>query len=353
MPLRTLVILLCITLVNTILVFSLFWYRSDIRDTTYNFKRTFYADRISPIERIATLKFNSYFIAGASEEKIFLGNSTSLRSILAVDIVSLDTQHFRITIKNFDKYLKGSYKTVIDPPFFYIMDGTQPVTFRGSTDAWNVEIQYNQSEFYTLALPISPNSFVMRSVSKASGTNVLSKEMHDPYTFASHGELLETQIDGLFCTDGMLLFNKPLNRIIYLYYYRNQFLVMDTSLNLQYRGRTIDPVDTARLSVARIRSDHSSVLATPPLLVNRVSCTYKEWLFVNSNLRAINDDKVWFKEGSVIDVYSLKNGTYSFSFYLPGYKGHKASNFRVFHHSLIALYNKYLVKFKLNEEHFQ
>jgi len=61
---------------------------------------------------------------------------------------------------------------------------------------------------------------------------------------------------------------------------------------------------------------------------------------LRSRLKADNEYELDFNENSIIDIYSLKNGDYKGSFYIPAYKGEKALQFQVIGHQLYALHGK-------------
>jgi hypothetical protein len=123
---------------------------------------------------------------------------------------------------------------------------------------------------------------------------------------------------------------------------------MDTNLNLQYRGKTIDTVSKAKIKVARVSSDNSLTMAAPPLTVNANSCVSHNWLFVHSNLQAKNENAEMFNAASVIDVYNLNNGVYKCSFYIPDYGNKKIRDFWVSGNNLFALNDHYLTTYSLN-----
>jgi len=171
------------------------------------------------------------------------------------------------------------------------------------------------------------------------------------YTVRAY-DLLEKQIDGLFCTDGMLHYDRATSQMIYVYFYRNQFLCMDTSMNLLFRGNTIDTIGHARIKVARIESENSITLAGPPAIVNRRSYACQNRLFVNSSLMGKNEDPDEFNSNSVIDVYDLgKEGKYIMSFYLPDYQGYKMKMFAASRNEFIAIHGRYLIRYNLDEDY--
>jgi hypothetical protein len=162
--------------------------------------------------------------------------------------------------------------------------------------------------------------------------------------------LLQKQIDGVFCTDGTLTYSPEVGRLIYTYYYRNQFIVYDTNLNLDYRGHTIDTFSRAQIKVGYISSEKSKKLLDKKV-VNVQSVASGNYLFVQSNLLAKNDASDWLLNNTIIDVYDLKKNMYKFSFTLANYAGAHVRDFIVFDGNLFALYDHYLVKYDLQSDY--
>jgi hypothetical protein len=301
-------------------------------------------------DRAIDVQYNSYYIAGATPMHFYLASFTAPLHLLSLNTVSADTQHVRITMKD-DLQRFRSIRVKVDSPFFYITDGVRPALLKGHVGPWHASRYMYDSAYFTEAVPLGPASFVIRSVSRIKG-NFLSKQTNTYPHLRPDTTLLVKQVDGLFCTDGMMHFNRDLNMLVYLYHYRNQFICMDTSLNLRYRGNTIDTVSRAQIKVASIRSDHSVTLAAPPLMVNKKSATSGNYLFVNSALQAKNETAESFNNASVIDVYDLRDGLYRFSFYLFDFNKEKPREFRVAGDRLVALYNHYAVVYRLEEKYF-
>ncbi|MDP4128910.1 MAG: hypothetical protein Q8918_01050 [Bacteroidota bacterium] len=160
--------------------------------------------------------------------------------------------------------------------------------------------------------------------------------------------LLQKQIDGIFDTDGMLHFDQSLNQLVYVYFYRNQYIVMDTNLRVQCRGKTLDSNSKAKISVTYIPSDDETTMSMPPFSVNKLSAVDEDYLFIQSALMAVNEDKNAFRNNSAMDVYNLKKQLYEFSFYLPSTANNKMQSFKVSHQKLIALHGPYLEVYQIN-----
>ncbi|UGU15400.1 hypothetical protein LS482_17170 [Sinomicrobium kalidii] len=297
------------------------------------------------------IKYNSYYIAGMDHHNIYLGNTTAPLHLLKMNMTSKDTSHIRLHLDETDSIPIRQAKVTVNPPYFYITDGTVPVIYKGKTLNWSARADYTGNTYFTKITPLTSRTFAIRSVTPER-EYILGKLSTHPIDTTFIPGLLEKQVDGLFCTDGMLHYDQQTQRLVYLYHYRNQFMVTDTSLHLLYRGHTIDTITSAQIKVTRVPSENTVTLAAPPLVVNAKSALDNNWLFVHSKLRAKNEDRESFEKMTVIDVYDLTDGKYRFSFYLPVYQDKKAKSFKVFAHKLVALYGHSLVIYDLNPEYF-
>lgn len=298
------------------------------------------------------IRFNSYYIAGGASKQIYLGNFTAPLRLLITDYELSDTLPMELDIEDWNKLKLFRLQVAVDSPHFYIMDGIAPIILQGQVGRWRASRHMEHCIYFTTPVPISSSSFILTTMSDQTKENILAKQTKSPPYIKFVPNLLEKQVDGLFCTDGMLHYNPDLAKLVYVYYYRNQFICTDTSLNLLYRGNTIDTTTHAKIKIAEIKSNNSRTLANPPFLVNKKSCTSGNWLFVNSNLLSKNENRDAFERSSVIDVYDLRDGSYKLSFYIPDHLGYKLSNFKVFNNILFALQDHFLLTYRLNPEYF-
>ncbi|SEM22257.1 hypothetical protein SAMN05216436_102278 [bacterium A37T11] len=160
---------------------------------------------------------------------------------------------------------------------------------------------------------IGPASFLV--VSRVKGKNMLGKFVLPDRVYFVSG-LLRGQQDDFFTTLGSLLVDPMHNKVVYVYLYRNEFMVLDTGLNLQYRARTIDTISQAKIKTA-VLDKNTLTLASPPLMVNEQGVLQWPYLYIHSCILAANEDPDVFDRHRVIDVYDLNDrGRYCFSFYL-------------------------------------
>jgi hypothetical protein len=340
----------CFT-VSIAIVISLVGLSDIMKDNRNSFLRLFPSHPI--IEAGAfDLKLNSYYIAGGTAHRIYLGNNSRPLHLLSLSTSLTDSQHVKLNVRGILDEKFWAVRVHVDSPDFYLTDGAVPRIFMGTTDTWKAGRYTYDSEYFLDLVPIGSGTFAIKSLSKVSNESILGKITPDSPHFQFNDRLLEKQVDGVFCTDGMMQYDKQLSRLIYLYRYRNEFLVVDTNLNLSLKGNTIDTTRKAKLSVARVASTGATTFSSPPLIVNRGSAVSDKWLFVNSALLASNEHRDVFKEASVIDVYDLLAGDYQFSFYIFHFNGEILKEFQVYGNSLVALFDTHLQVYNLNPAYF-
>lgn len=282
------------------------------------------------------LGFNSYYIAGVTNEHIYLGNITAPFRMVVVNLTLTDTQHVKLNIKGIDRPSVYKHSFVrLEPPYFYLADGETPALYRGEIGEWTAEKFLPHDTYFTQLVPISKSSFVIRTNLSSTMDNVLGKLQKDTPYVRLEPQLIERQIDGVFCTDGVLNYNSDLGKTIYTYHYRNEFIVCDTNLNLEYRGHTIDTFSRAQIKVGHIKSSNKRVL-TYRKYVNKGSAASGNYFFINSNVLAKNDVRNALPSTSIIDVYNLLDGTYRFSFIIRNYDDETLiREFRVFQNRIL------------------
>jgi hypothetical protein len=246
-----------------------------------------------------------------------------------------------ITGRDTVKFYPGTFVRTYERKF-YVCDGVKPLLVSGSLDDGKMSM-VEQVPYFSEVLP-HLNYYILKlfnrdmknSLLKLTKSNVTSS-----YTFEDQGE-------GIFSSDGVLTESPDGLRLFYIYYYRNQFICLDSNLKLIYKGKTIDTISHAQIKVGTINSLHEKTLASPPIFVNKRSSANNEYLFVHSALIADNEIKETMKGINPIDIYRIKDGKYIFSIYLADFSNEKLQDFRVCEHTLIALYDDYLYFEHLN-----
>ncbi|WP_330444579.1 hypothetical protein Q4Q34_03760 [Flavivirga abyssicola] len=239
------------------------------------------------------------------------------------------------------------------PPYFFLTDGTIPYILRGNTKDWKAHSMLDDPLYFTNAQPIDSVTLAIRAISNKTNEFVLGTiKLEDSATMRLSHELLQKQVDGLFDVDGMLQYNQQRKQMVYTYRYRNQYIVANDSLQLQFLGKTIDTISQAQIQVGTIASKNKHKMAAPALTVNRNSATSGDYLFINSRRLGQSESLVLWEQSSLIDVYNMEKDRYEFSFYVEDIDENKLKSFFVLHDKFIGLIGNHMVTYQLGD-HFK
>jgi hypothetical protein len=201
---------------------------------------------------------------------------------------------------------------------------------------------------FDAGIRISDHSILIRTIDKDLRQYTLTKlRLPDTVVFEEK-KVIEKQLDGFLSTDGMMFYDTTLSKFVYLYFYRNQFLILDSNLQLLQKARTIDTVSQAQIRIHNFKDGTLSTFDAPPLIVNRKACVWKGLLFIHSGLLADNEDRKMFSNHSIIDIYDLRTGKYLYSFYIPRAGKYKVDDFQVFDSLIISIQGHYIVSNLVN-----
>lgn len=336
--------LLTLSVLSVAFIVALFLWSERITHYENRFIRR-YPPHVAQKDKQFDLKLNSYYFAGISNGKIYLGNTTAPLLITVIDTsLSENLETFKIELNRTDLPFRTP-EIRVSANNFFVYEGVAPYLFKGTTNDWKAKFALGSGSRFTQVTPIDSTKLAVRFSKRTSvlGTINLSDTLN-PKTATN---LLEKQIDGIIDTDGYLLFDESTNRIVYLYRYRNQYLVADTNLNLAYRGNTIDTISKANIKLAKVSNRNMTTYSEPPLVVNRLAAVNDGKLFVNSNLPGkFEKDNLW-RKAAIIDVYDLSDNSYQSSFPIYNINDEKVKGFIVSNNKLFALIGNHLVSYSL------
>ncbi|HZY81375.1 MAG TPA: hypothetical protein VFE50_17755 [Cyclobacteriaceae bacterium] len=281
------------------------------------------------------LGYNSFYLAGGDDEGFYLANSMVPTLLLRLDYSLSDTTHIRLKIPE-SIGVAQSVKIHVNQDKVYFMEGHRPIKMWGSTSDYVIDRITDTTTYFANSVPISPNLSIGTLYDNWDKKMVLAAKAVEK-DISPAPEVLKKQIDGIFCVDGQLSYDYQTGTVAYVYFYRNEFIRLDTSLNVAFRGHTIDTISRVRLSVETIASSSDITMSSPPYTVNRLSCISGDWLYVNSALRASNDEEYTLEETHPIDVYNLTTGEYKHTIYIPKFRKAKLSSLRVFGDHLVVV----------------
>lgn len=340
--------LTCAGTISIASVVVLFLVSEDIVHNRNTFIRRFDA-HAQPEYNKYDLGLNSFYFAGIYRDTIYLGNVTTPLFITKIDTAFTSRNRVKVELDH-PNLPFHDINIKVSPPYFYVTDGTVPAIFTGKVKDWKALKQKGKVPFFTLAAPIDSTTIVMRLTSLIKKQNTLAMySLNKEKLLSQNTNILEKQLDGIFDTDGMLLFNDKLNRVHYIYYYRNEFLSADRKMQLITKGKTIDTVHKAEIKVAAL-STGDRQMAKPPLIINKTSTVYGNLLFIKSKRIGRYEDENMLKDTSILDVYNLNDGSYISSIYIYHVNGEEMTSFRVTANKIYALSGRYLSVIRLSKK---
>lgn len=295
------------------------------------------------------LGWNSYYPAGGKDSVYYLANSVAVNQLLAIDLHSFDTSSHLIAVPLKNKLVWPALRITAAPPYIYYHENNTGFTAFSLLSSTALENEGRSTTHFDLAAPVSPSSLIIRNYDTSLSQNILSK-LNLATGKTTKQLILQKQIDGSFCTDGMLSYDPASASGLYMYYYRNQVTVFDSTLTPILNVKTIDTVSKAQIKVSTFQKQGQlkAVLSAPPLRINASASINEGHIFVHSLRKADNESADSFEESSVIDVYSAINSRYLFSFYLPSHHGKKLRQFAVQNGIILILYEHHLLSFQLD-----
>ncbi|WP_284653484.1 MauE/DoxX family redox-associated membrane protein [Flavobacterium terrisoli] len=294
------------------------------------------------------LKYDGYYFAGRVNDTIYLGNYTAPLSIVAINNNLKIIGNYKIQLDNYELPYRAALIR-ISPPYFFLTDGTVPCIFRGRISNWRANEIPGIKTHFSVFETIDSTTAAIRSRNPKNNESILGQLKFSADTtiaFWNH-TLLQKQIDGVFDSDGMLRYNPENQKLVYSYFYRNQFIVADKNLQLSYRGNTIDTTKTAKIKIATL-SNGDRKLAGSPLMVNKLISTSENNLFVYSNLKGRYESNKLWRQTSVIDVYDLKTKNYNYSFYVYHINGKKPQEMFATKNKVYFIFDNTIVAYQID-----
>ncbi|MDM1391141.1 hypothetical protein HX052_14385 [Myroides marinus] len=295
------------------------------------------------------LQVNSFYFSGYHNDTLYLGNHTSPLRYISID-QNLQRQDFQIQIDSLHlPYSQLKFKTHY--PNFYLADGTLAMVFNGRVDNSKEQKEtkvwsYKQAYFSDFT-PIDSTTIVFKGQSSKNYQNVLGLINQDTTTKVKlNPDLLQSDSDGVFDTDGILTYSKEKQQLIYTYYYKNQFIQTDNHLTLLSRQNTIDTTKTQGINSAKLSTGENK-MTSPIKAINSKVIAHRNLLFIVSNSMGQNESQKMWKQASIVDVYDFTSSSYIGSFYINHLGEDKLSDLIVTDHYLYGLFDKNLVRYKM------
>ena len=349
--LKPILSLAILTLVGTAMIVTLYVSSENKLHKENPFIRRFIQGAASRTAE-AKLHNNTLYFAGSSRDKIYISDYMAPLHVFEYDTTLKTKKHFKITLDS-DDHPFQRVQLRIAGAYFFLMDGTVPIIYRGKISDWKATtVKSNDVPFFSTVEAIDSMTIAFRSRQKLSAAHVLGYfHFREPVKITYHPELLQKQIDGYFDSDGMMHFDQDSKKMIYTYYYRNQFIVTDDDLHLLYRGKTIDTTSRANIKIAYIEDLDQQKLVSSSGPINNLSIHNRNLLLINSTLRGRFETVEMWKRAAIVDVYNTRDNTYLSSIYIYNIQKDKLRDMLLINQQLFVIVGQTLQRYSLSD-HF-
>lgn len=346
--LKKIFIVATVTALSAIVIIILFRYSENEMHYENPFIRRYPKHPIS-LDKSLDLVYNSFYFAGYTDNKIYLGNYSNPLHVISLDNMLQHRKDEKIKFLRKDIPFR-MIKIMVQGSHFYLSDGSIPCIYKGSISDWKIEIELKGLRRFNLAVPLTDSLIAIRSTRGREPYHILGVvHSGDPAFTVYNKELLKKHADGIFGTDGMLMASEKNKEIVYLHYYKNQFLTADKNAEKTGEGHTIDTVTKAKIEVAHLKRNREQKMSSTPLVVNDLAAVCGDILFVKSKIQGRFEKKKLWKQASIIDVYNYRKNKYILSFAVYETGNSKLQSFYATPSHLFTIQGTQLTVYKFNK----
>lgn len=326
-------------LLGCIMIIAILWWVMDAPNRKENgFTRRFITMDL-PLVQLARTDGSLRLLSGLSEHAIYY--STFKKGEIArsdYHLTKIDKEEILADTLLLAK-LKNSNDVIVDSPNIYLMQGSSKLIVR--TDFLrSAPSIYIFPDVFTRAVPISDNSLIVRKFKQGITDQFLYKFSLRSNTFSNEQAATAPSADGGLVTGGMISYDPKTTHSVYVHYYCNKLVLLDSSLNIVKTGTTIDTFANYTIRSNKYRNNGIDIInnAGPTRFVNRASCVSDGTLYVYSEVRANNEAIEDFFGNKRIDLYDMSDLRYKGSYRLKGIEEDKIRNILAMRDRLVLLF---------------
>ena len=293
------------------------------------------------------LKEEGWLFAGAYGSQFLVYNSNRPTHILSFDTSLQHIDTIRLIFQGSKNLYSATIQTSPDGGL-YLFDGQQGAIFKKDLRSDTMRL-YQAPAAFVKSLPLSQRSVLLSLYDTLRRQTIFRKFHLNDLTFSEQVFVPKMNQEGVFSVDGHFCYNAEFPLIGFTYFYRNEFVMLDSSLTPRLNASTIDPTATVSLHLIRQRTKSRTFLAGFDPVLNKECETYGNRLFIRSGIMAKNELPSLAKNCTAIDMYSLPVGTYLKSFYVCQFRGQALRRFLILGHCLVGLHGRFLTVYRLKD----
>lgn len=227
----------------------------------------------------------------------------------------------------------------------FVSDGTLPGVW--TTRLPDSILTFNKASipYFRKAVPTGGGNVLLQQFDTVTKKIIFNSYLLTTGKILAGGYAPEAMGDPVFSVDGSMAIDPETGKMVYLYFYRNRFDVLDHNYQLLFKGKTIDTISHPSLVVSSFGSRR--ILSTPTVIVNKACCIDGDRLYIMAGSVAKNDPPGIMKDAAVIDVYKLSTGAYLQSLYAYDFRDQKLSAFSVKGDTLTGIFGAWVARFTI------
>lgn len=265
----------------------------------------------SEIETFDLPKSNHY-IAGNNYDSLFLANSNTPLLLTTIDP---KFDHLKTDTLKLDDYgLKfQSVRINVLFPYFSVTDGKVPVIFEGEFPSLNAYRTGIRNLYFSKLVPTGQHQYVFRAFVTKTKKSELGTLNTIENRYNIEPQVLDSEADGIFDTDGNISVDLEDKKIFYTYLYRNEIASTDLDLKSKEMINTIDSFSKTNLKVKELSNGQTKLMQSPQE-VNLLQTIWRGHLYNISKIRGKDESFRDFSKKVSIDVYDVEKKTYLYSY---------------------------------------
>lgn len=309
-----------------------------------NFLRLFPPHMLGKQTRIE-LATNAFYFAGRDQDTLYLANRLDARWLKKINLTTLHAVDLSLQWPNltppFTDWQVSFNKGILS--FSNYINGTVLQSSAPFSEA--VQLAKLSQPLYR-TIPLNNDALVAKSYNSQRKTrSIVRLQKGQPLVNQSY--LPPGKPDGLYSTDGILLWNETSQQLLYIHHFINSVTILDSACKLLATHATIDWADSLKGGVITSQQQGNQVQQVESAIVNQMATTDQHLVMVYSKAPANNQPLAQFRKNATIDVYELPAFTYLYSFYLPLAQDQHLVDMQLHRQQLFVLMGTELIRYQL------
>ena len=288
-------------------------------------------------------------ISGVSKEHIYI-QTEKLNWILEISKNLLKKDSISLKI-NVSELLTMANSLTVDSPWIFLHANNLKAIIRSKIRSKEVNVIKLHTDIFTKSTQLTKDKIVIRTFDSTQSNQVFQIVDLTNGNVLKEALVIPNQYDAGFSSDGIISYDPIHSKIFYTQFYNNNFFCLDTNLSTVYTANTIDTTsynNSLQLEKINVAGGTPSLMPSAARkLANKYSFLNDKYIFIESALKADNDNLNTYQNNSTIDLYELSNGKYVKSILIPHSKNKKALSYSIDGKRMIVLYKNAIAIYRI------